>query len=269
VVVGRGRICADALVKQSCSEHASYGARVAAGAYIERRIVHTSCTDQAWHMTIPQGSPAGSATGSPIRVMTVDDHPIFRGGLAALIAAYADLQLVAEATNGREAAERYRQHLPDVTLMDLSMPIMGGVEAISTIRAEFPEARVIALTTWDGDADIHRALDAGARGYLLKDVVSEDVARAVRHVHSGGKIIPADVAGRLAAFTPRIDLTERELEVLGYMAKGLSNKQIGALLGRSEGTIKVHVIHILQKLDVSDRTEAVTLALQRGIIHLP
>ena len=218
-------------------------------------------------MTISQG--AGTAAASPIRLMTVDDHPIYRGGLASLIAAYRDLRLVAEAANGREAVERFREHRPDVTLMDLSMPLMGGVQAISTIRAEFPEARIIALTTWDGDADIHRALEAGARGYLLKDVVSEDVADAIRRVHAGGRSIPTEVANRLAAYTPRIDLTDREVEVLTYMARGLSNKEIGALLGRTEGTIKVHVLHILQKLDASDRTEAVTLGLQRGIIHLP
>ena len=220
-------------------------------------------------MTIPQGTGPSSDAGPLIRLMTVDDHPIYRGGLASLIAAYRDLTLVAEATNGREAVERFRQHRPDVTLMDLSMPIMGGVEAISTIRAEFPEARIIALTTWDGDADIHRALEAGARGYLLKDVVSEDVADAIRRVHAGARSIPTKVANRLAAYTPRIDLTEREVEVLTYMARGLSNKEIGALLGRTEGTIKVHVLHILQKLEASDRTEAVTLGLQRGIIHLP
>jgi DNA-binding NarL/FixJ family response regulator len=201
--------------------------------------------------------------------MTADDHPIFRGGLASLIAAYDDMLLVAEATNGREAVDKFREHQPDVTLMDLSMPVMGGVEAISIIAAEFPDARIIALTTWDGDADIHRALEAGARGYLLKDVVSEEVADAIRKVHVGRRSIPMEVAQRLAAFTPRIDLTEREVEVLTYMARGLTNKEIGALVGRTEGTIKVHVLHILQKLDAADRTEAVTIGLQRGIIHLP
>lgn len=201
--------------------------------------------------------------------MTVDDHPIFRGGLASVFATYADLQLLAEAANGREAIERFRQHRPDVTLMDLSMPVMGGVDAISSIRAEFPEARIIALTTWDGDADIHRALEAGASGYLLKDMASEEIVGAIRRVHAGGRAIPSGVAQRLAEFAPRIDLTDRELEVLDRMAKGLSNKEIGVALGRTEATIKVHVLHILQKLDAADRTEAVTIALRRGIIHLP
>jgi DNA-binding NarL/FixJ family response regulator len=221
-------------------------------------------------MTNPEANRvAALARGTLIRVMTVDDHPIYRGGLAALIGAYADLQLVAEAANGREAIDRFREHRPDVTLMDLSMPVMGGVDAISAIVGEFGDARIIALTTWDGDMDIQRALEAGARGYLLKDVVSEEVASAIRRVHAGGKAIPPDVAQRLAAFSPRIDLTERELEVLSHMARGRSNKQIGAALGRTEGTIKVHVLHILQKLEADDRTDAVTIALKRGIIHLP
>jgi DNA-binding NarL/FixJ family response regulator len=218
-------------------------------------------------MTSSRG-PGGGAE-RPIRLLTADDHPIYRGGLAALIGAYPDLQLVAEAANGREAVERFRQHRPDVTLMDLSMPVMTGVEAITAIVAEFGDARIIALTTWDGDADIQRALEAGARGYLLKDVVSDEVADAVRQVHAGGRAIPNDVARRLAAFTPRIDLTEREVEVLTHMAMGQSNKEIGAALGRTEATIKVHVLHILQKLGVDDRTGAVTTGLQRGIIHLP
>jgi DNA-binding NarL/FixJ family response regulator len=204
-----------------------------------------------------------------IRVMTVDDHPIYRGGLAALVATNDTLRLVAEASNGREAVELYRQHRPDVTLMDLSMPIMRGVEAIAAIVAEFADARIIALTTWDGDVDIQRALEAGARGYLLKDAIGHEVVGAIRLVHGGGKAIPAAVAGRLAAFTPRIDLTEREVEVLALMARGLTNKEIGTELGRTEGTIKVHVLHILQKLSAADRTEAVTLGLRRGIIHLP
>lgn len=220
-------------------------------------------------MNAPEGSAGSGASGKPvIRVMTVDDHPIYRGGLASLIAAYPDLSLVAQAANGREAIERYREQRPDVTLMDLSMPVMGGVEAIRAIVGESPGARIIALTTWDGDADIHRALEAGARGYLIKDVVDEEVAAAIRQVHAGGRAIPSAVAQRLADHTPRVELTERELEVLTHMARGLSNKEIGGRLGRTEGTVKVHVLHILQKLNVSDRTEAVTVALQRGIIHL-
>jgi DNA-binding NarL/FixJ family response regulator len=204
-----------------------------------------------------------------IRLLTVDDHPIYRAGLAALIAAYPDFQLVADAANGQEAVEQFRRHRPDITLMDLSMPVMNGVDAIAAIVNEFPEARIIALTTWEGDADIHRALEAGAKGYLLKDVVGDEVASAIRQVHEGGRAMPLDVARRLAEFTPRIELTARELEVLGLMAQGLSNKEIGARLGRTEGTIKVHVLHILQKLDASDRTDAVTIGLKRGIIHLP
>jgi DNA-binding NarL/FixJ family response regulator len=217
--------------------------------------------------SMPRGSP-NAGTASIIRVMTVDDHPIFRGGLATLIGTYPDLELVAQAGNGRDAIEVYRKQQPDVTLMDLSMPVMGGVEAIKAIVAEFPEARIIALSSWEGDGDIHRALEAGARGYLLKDVASEQVAEAIRQVYRGIRVIPTEVAQRLAAFTPRVDLTERELEVLTHMARGLSNKEIAANLGRAEPTIKVHVLHILQKLDVADRTEAVTVALQRGIIHL-
>ncbi len=201
--------------------------------------------------------------------MAVDDHPIFRGGLATLIGTYKDLQLVAEAGNGRQAIELYRAHRPDVTLMDLSMPVMGGVEAIAGIVTEFPEARIVALTSWEGDADIHRALEAGARGYLLKDVASEQVADAIRQVHRGMRVIPAEVAQRIAEYTPRVELTDRELEVLTHMAKGLGNKEIAAVLGRAEPTIKVHVLHILQKLDAADRTEAVTIALKRGIIHIP
>lgn len=200
--------------------------------------------------------------------MTVDDHPIFRGGVVALLSAYPDLELVADGSDGQQAVELFRIHRPDVTLMDLSMPVMGGVQAIEEIVAQFPEARIIALTTWEGDGDIHRALDAGARGYLLKDAVSREVAEAIRTVHRGGRVLPPVVAQRLAEFTPRVDLTERELEVLNHMAKGMSNREIGTELGRTEATVKVHVLHILEKLEAGDRTEAVTIALKRGIIHL-
>ena len=217
-------------------------------------------------MTISQG--AGTAAASPIRLMTVDDHPIYRGGLASLIGAYRDLTLVAEAANGREAVERFRQHQPDVTLMDLSMPVMGGAQATETITSEFPDARIVALTTYEGDADIHRALRAGARGYLLKDALRNQIADAIRAVHRGGRVVPATVAQKLAEYTPRIELTERELEVLSLMAQGQSNKEIADSIGRTEATVKVHVLHILSKLSVDDRTAAVTVALKRGMIHL-
>ena len=221
-------------------------------------------------MNFATAPESADQSGSPsIRVLTVDDHPIYRDGLAALIAAYADFRLAGAAANGREAIQMFRHHRPDVTLMDLSMPVMSGIDAIASIIAEFADAKIIALTTWGGDADIHRALQLGARGYLLKDSASEEVAESIRRVHAGHRAIPSEVAQRLAAFTPRSDLTERELEVLGHMARGLSNKAIARALGRTEATVKVHVLHILQKLNVSDRTEAVTAGLQRGIIHLP
>ncbi|HWZ57943.1 MAG TPA: response regulator transcription factor [Gemmatimonadaceae bacterium] len=200
--------------------------------------------------------------------MTVDDHPIFRDGLAALLGVHADLQLVCEAGDGAEAVALFRTHRPDVTLMDLSMPGMGGAQAIEIITTEFPDARIIALTTYQGDADIHRALEAGARGYLLKDVLRNEVVEAIRAVHRGARVVPGAVAQRLAQFTPRVELTERELEVLTLMAKGYRNKDIADAIGRTEATVKVHVLHVLSKLNVSDRTEAVAVALQRGIIHL-
>jgi DNA-binding NarL/FixJ family response regulator len=200
--------------------------------------------------------------------MIVDDHPIFRDGLSALLALYDDLELVGEVGDGAQAVALFRTRRPDVTLMDLSMPVMGGAEATETITAEFSDARIIALTTYEGDADIHRALEAGARGYLLKDALRNQVADAIRSVHRGGRVVPASVAQKLAEFTPRIELTERELEVLALMAKGFSNKEIAESIGRTEATVKVHVLHILAKLGVDDRTAAVTVGLKRGLIHL-
>ena len=213
------------------------------------------------------GLEAPDAT--PIRVMTVDDHPLFRDGLAALIGAHPDMALVAEAADGSEALTAFDRELPDVTLMDLSMPVMGGAEATARIVEMHPEARIIVLTTYQGDADIHRALKAGARGYLLKDAVRRDIAEAVRTVHRGGRVLPGPVAQRLAEFTPRVELTPKEVEVLRLMAAGLGNRDIARALFRAEATVKVHVHHILAKLGVNDRTEAVVVSLQRGIIHLP
>lgn len=199
--------------------------------------------------------------------MTVDDHPIYRDGLAALLGIHNDLQLVAEAGDGSAAIEAFRSYKPDVTLM-VSMPVMGGVECISRIISEYPDARIIALTTYAGDTDIHRALEAGARGYLLKDVLRNEVADAIRTVFRKGWIILDAVARRLAEFVPRVELTERELEVLNLMAKGLRNHEIARVIQRSEATVKVHVQHILEKLGADDRTEAVVVSLSRGIIHI-
>lgn len=203
-----------------------------------------------------------------IRVITADDHPVVRAGIAAMLANEADIQLIGEVGDGREAAERYERDRPDVMLMDLRMPRCDGVTAIRTIVAAHPDARIVALTTYDGDADIHRALDAGACGYLIKDMLGEHLVSAIRLAASGKRVIPPEVAGKLAEFVPRVDLTGREVEVLRLVAKGLRNRDIGRVLGRTEETIKVHVKHVMEKLGVTDRTEAVTLALQRGIIHL-
>lgn len=207
-------------------------------------------------------------TNNPITILAADDHPLLRGGLAALIANEPDLRIVAEASNGEEAFERYLELRPDVVLMDLRMPVMDGLSAIRAILAEHPEARIVALTTYDGDEDIHRALEAGAKGYLLKDMLRTEVLSVIRAVHRGQRGIPGSVAARLAEHTPRIELTPRELEVLGLVAQGLRNAEIAAAIGRTEGTVKVHLKNILQKLGADDRTEAVTTALRRGFIHL-
>jgi two-component system NarL family response regulator len=203
-----------------------------------------------------------------IRVLTADDHAVVRAGIAAMIANEPDIVVVAEAGDGAEAIALYHEHIPDVVLMDLRMPKMDGVSAITAIRTAHPDAHVVALTTYDGDADIHRALSAGACAYLVKDVLVAQLVHAIRNAAAGKRVIPTAVASRLAEFTPRVDLTEREVEVLRLVAKGLRNKDIARVIGRTEGTVKVHVKNILQKLGVDDRTEAVTLALQRGIIHL-
>jgi len=204
-----------------------------------------------------------------IRVLVVDDHPVVREGLAALIERRSDMTVVGEAANGQEAVAGYRRLLPDITLMDLRMPILGGVEAISAIRQDFPAARIIVLTTYDGDADIYRGLQAGARAYLLKDAPREELLDAIRSVHAGQTRIPPAVAARLAERAmggPA--LSPRELEVLAQIVAGRSNKEIGQALAIGEGTVKAHVNSILGKLGVADRTQAVTVALQRGIVHL-
>jgi two-component system NarL family response regulator len=204
----------------------------------------------------------------PIRILLADDHAVVREGLAAMISRRADMQVVAEAENGARAVELARQHQPDVILMDLRMPEMGGVEAIGHIRAERPEARIIVLTTYDGDEDIYRALQAGAKAYLLKDTPRDELLDAIRAVHAGQKRLPPEVAAKLAERITAEPLTPRELDVLRLIVAGMSNKEIGAALNIAEGTVKIHVNGLLGKLGVSDRTQAVTEALRRGIVHL-
>ena len=203
-----------------------------------------------------------------IRVLSADDHVVVRVGLAAMIANEPDIALVAQAGDGAEAVELYTLHRPDVVLMDLRMPRLDGVSAIREIRAIDSHARIVALTMYEGDADVHQALSAGACAYLLKGSPSADLMAAIRSAAAGKRVISAEVARTLAEFTPRIDLSAREVEVLRLVAKGLRNKEIARVIGRTEGTVKVHLKHIHEKLGVDDRTEAVTIALQRGIIHL-
>lgn len=205
---------------------------------------------------------------NPIRVLIADDHPVVREGLAALINRRPDMQLVGEAGNGREAVEQFFAHHPDVTLLDQRMPDMDGVTALTTIREKCPEARIILLTTYDGSEDIYRGLRAGAKAYLLKDSSRAELLECIRTVHEGKTQLSPQVATRLATRVSRKDLTPREMEVLRLMTTGKSNKEIGADLNVSEGTVKVHVNHILQKLGVEGRTEAATVALKRGIIGL-
>ncbi len=204
----------------------------------------------------------------PIRILSVDDHDLVRKGIAAILATEPDLELVAAASCGAEALRLFRQHLPDVTLMDLRLSDMSGSEVTAAIRQEFPDARIIALTSYDGDQDIYRALESGVRGYLLKEMVHSEVVRAIRVVHEGKRFIPAEVAQQLTGFFPDVALTPREVEVLSLVARGLGNKEVGDILGTAPGTVKAHVQNILSKLGAKDRTHAVTIALRRGIIHL-
>lgn len=203
-----------------------------------------------------------------IRVLCTDDHPIVRDGLRAIIETQSDMLLVDEAGDGQACVTKYRKHRPDVVVMDLKMPGLGGVDATLEIRKEFPDARIIVLTTYEGDEDIYRALEAGVQGYLSKVMVRTELLHAIREVHAGGRHISPSAATQLMEHTPRNALNQRELQVLNHMAKGLRNKEIGAALNIAEDTVKIHVKKMFGKLNVMDRTEAVVTASRRGIIDL-
>jgi two-component system, NarL family, response regulator len=207
-------------------------------------------------------------SNNPIRILTVDDHPVLREGIAAVLGSETDIVLVAEAGNGREAIEKFRTYRPDVTLMDLQMPLMNGTDAILAIRKEFPDARIIVLTTYSGDVQAVRALKAGASGYLLKNTLRKDLAETIRSVHGGQKKIPPEIAIGMAEHSADDALTDREIEVLRQVAAGNANKIVADNLAISEDTVKAHMRSILSKLGANDRTHAVTIALKRGIMEL-
>jgi len=205
---------------------------------------------------------------STIRVFTVDDHPLLSEGIATMINSQKDMVLVGQAASGSEAIQRYREHRPDVTLMDLRLPDLSGIDAMIAIRTEFPDARIVMLTTFEGDVEIQRALEAGARGYLLKNMTPNEILDVVRQVYAGKKRVPPSVAAQLAEHMSDEDLTAREVEVLRKVADGNRNRDIAELLFISEETVKVHIKHIMDKLRAKDRTQAVSIAVRRGIIEL-
>ena len=208
------------------------------------------------------------SNSTPIRIFSIDDHPLMREGIAAIIKNEPDMQLVAEASNGREAIQGFREHRPDITLMDLRLPDISGIDAMVAIRTEFPDARIIMLTTFEGDVEIRRALQAGAVSYLLKTMPRKQLVEMIRRVHAGKKHIPPEIAAHLAEHMGDESLSKREVDVLQKIAGGNRNSDIAALLFSSEETVKGHVKHIMEKLGANDRTEAVAIGIRRGIIQL-
>jgi DNA-binding NarL/FixJ family response regulator len=205
---------------------------------------------------------------TPIRVLSVDDHPLLSEGITAIINSQPDMKMVAQAATGHEGVQKFREHRPDITLMDVRLPDMSGIDSMIAIRSEFADARVVMLTTFEGDVEIQRSLEAGARGYILKSTPPKELVEAIRQVHLGKKRIPAEIAAHLAEHMSDDPLTTREIDVLRHIGGGNRNRDIAERLFISEETVKVHIKHIMEKLGASDRTQAVAIAVRRGIIHL-